>query len=808
MQRYDHRIIEPKWQKKWLEKKIYQSDLRRAKKPFYNLMMFPYPSAEGLHVGNMYAFTGADIYGRFKRMQGYDVFEPIGLDGFGIHSENYAIKIKKHPAKVAKVTQKRFYAQLSQIGNGFAWDHRLETYDPLYYKWTQWIFIQLFKRGLAYRGKAKVNWCPTDKTVLADEQVIGGCCERCGTPVELRELEQWFFKITAYANRLLENLEKIDWSEKVKIAQKNWIGRRVGAELKFRIAAAGDKNVIGEDIWVFTTRPDTVFGATYVVLSPDHPLSTRLPVSEQAKSVEDYLSQARKKVPAIEPTKEKTGVFTGAAAVNPATGKEIPIWIADYVLAEYGSGAIMGVPAHDERDYDFALAHKLPIVQVVVPYAKTDHDLPYTGEGTLIRSGSFSDLPSNVAAGRIIEELGKKNLARPKTSYRLRDWLISRQRYWGPPIPMVHCKRHGWIPVSEKDLPVLLPETDEYLPKATGKPPLGRVEKFTQTKCPVCGESAERSDEVSDTFLDSAWYFLRYPSVRDRKNPWNPVLTKKWLPVDMYIGGAEHSVLHLLYSRFLTMVFHDLGLLDFEEPFTRFRAHGLLIKEGAKMSKSKGNIVVPDNYIRSFGADTLRTYLMFIGPFEQGGNFQDRGIAGITRFLKRVWFLTQEAAKRMIKDTPPAVARPLHETIRKVTRELERLKYNTAIAALMEFVNLWDAHRNEVSREVPSVFLRLLAPFAPHLTEELWNEALHEKFSIHTAPWPDYDPRLLERTMMIIPVTVNGKVRDQLELPTTVTEEEAVRTALGKPKIRRWVPDKPARTIYIPGRVLNIVVES
>jgi leucyl-tRNA synthetase len=805
--RYDHRTVEAKWQKRWQEEKIYQPDVRRAKKPYYNLMMFPYPSAEGLHVGNMYAFTGADIYGRFQRMRGFDVFEPIGLDGFGIHSENYAIKIKKHPANVAKVTEKRFYEQLATIGNSFAWGNRLETYDPEYYKWTQWIFIQLFKKGLAYRGIAKVNWCPTDKTVLADEQVIAGCCERCGSNVELKELEQWFFKITAYADRLLANLEKIDWSEKVKMAQKNWIGKREGAEIKFRVSSAGQKRVIGDDIWVFTTRPDTLYGATFIVLAPDHPLASVLAPEEQEKMVTQYIARAKQSARKNQEEKDKEGVFTGAFATNLATGHNVPIWIATYVVSEYGTGAVMGVPAHDERDYNFAKAHKLRIINVIAPYDTALNGLPYPGEGTLVRSGMFSDLASNVARTKIVDQLAKTGQAKIKTTYRLRDWLISRQRYWGPPIPMVHCPTHGWVPEKEENLPVLLPETNEYLPSKSGKTPLGRVNSFLATTCPMCGKKAVRSDEVSDTFLDSAWYFLRYPSVHDHAHPWNPDITKKWLPVDMYIGGAEHSVLHLLYSRFLTMVFSDMGLTDFDEPFPRFRAHGLLIREGAKMSKSKGNVIIPDTHIKTFGADAFRTYLMFLGPYDQGGNFQDKGITGVARFLKRVWFLTHDTAKRRGAASEPLL-RALHATVKKVSADIPALKYNTAIAALMELTNAWEKRKHEATSDFAATFLQLLAPFAPHMTEELWRSVLKMKFSIHQSTWPTHDDRYLFRTSSVIALLVDGKVRDQMEVSTDTQESAVVSEALARPKIRQWVPGKPRRTVYVPGRILNLVTKA
>ncbi len=808
MQDYDHRAIEPKWQQRWLETGIYTPGLRRAVKPFYNLMMFPYPSAEGLHVGNVYAFTGADIHGRYKRMLGCDVFEPIGLDGFGIHSENYAIKVGQHPAKLAAITQRRFYEQLQATGNGFAWDHRLETYDPAYYRWTQWLFIQLFKRGLAYRASARVNWCPGCETVLADEQVVAGECERCGAQVEVRDLEQWFFKITAYADRLLDNLDSLDWSDRVKNAQRQWIGRKRGAELRFRVDSAEGPAAAGAHIWVFTTRPDTVFGCTFLALAPDHPMASGLATPGRRATVETYLAEtARRRRSSPAPVDQIPGVATGAYAVNPANSERVPIWIAEYVVSEYGTGAIMGVPAHDARDWEFARAVGLPVVPVVLP-SPEDVTLPYVGDGRLVRSGRFTGLRSVEAGTQIIADLAAQGGARGKITYHLRDWLISRQRYWGPPIPMISCPHHGWVPVPEEDLPVRLPETDQYRPSAGGGTPLARIDGFIRTTCPVCGGPARRSDEVSDTFLDSAWYFLRYPSVDVHDRPWDPERTRRWLPVDMYIAGAEHAVLHLLYARFLTMALHDMGLLAFEEPFVRLRAHGLLIKEGAKMSKSRGNVIAPDAYIDAFGADVLRTYLMFIGPFDHGGNFQDSGLKGVVRFLRRVWNLTQDAAVRrsgaaMAGDT--ALERGLHETIRRVSHDIDALKFNTAIAAMMEFVNLWESQEGRATREIPRVFLRLLAPFAPHLTEELWVDTLGEPFSIHQAPWPAYDERLLRRAVSTIPVLVNGKVRDQIEVPIEATEDEAVAFALARAAVRRHVPNAPKRTVYVPGRVLNIV---
>ncbi|MFS8638521.1 MAG: leucine--tRNA ligase, partial [Gemmatimonadota bacterium] len=631
--------IEKKWQSRWAERgtNTYTDEaLAKAERPFYNLMMFPYPSAEGLHVGNIYAFTGADIYGRFRRLHGDDVFEPIGFDAFGIHSENFALKVGTHPMELIPRNIANFTRQLKRTGAMYDWNHTVDTTDPRYYKWTQWLFLQLYKAGLAEKKEAPVNWCPGCHTVLANEQVIAGECERCGTPVEQRFLSQWFFKITKYAQRLLDNLSWIDWSETTKRAQENWIGRSEGAEIDFPIA----RRRVAEDrheparlhaekpvIRVFTTRPDTIFGATFMVLAPEHPLVDLLTTEEQREAVETYRSKvvATDLVTRKKTDKEKTGVFTGGYAINPATGEEIPVWIADYVLMEYGTGAIMAVPGHDERDFEFAQKFALPIRRVVA--GEGDHEgtplhQAYVGDGVLVNSDQFNGMRSAEAKKAITKWLEERGLARPRVNYRLHDWCISRQRYWGPPIPIIYCDDCGTVPVPEEDLPVVLPYIENYKPDESGVSPLARVEEWYRVPCPQCGKEARRETDVSDTFLDSAWYFLRYPSANRDDVPFDPELTKKWLPVDMYIGGEEHAVLHLLYSRFITMVLHDLGHIDFEEPFVRFRKHGLIIKEGAKMSKSRGNVVIPDEYIEKYGADTFRTYLMFLGPYQEGGDFR------------------------------------------------------------------------------------------------------------------------------------------------------------------------------------------
>lgn len=943
---YNFKRTEKKWTARWLKDKTYEPNLKKAKKPYYNLMMFPYPSAEGLHVGNMYAFTGTDVHGRFQRMRGNDVFEPIGLDGFGIHSENYAMKIGAHPLAQSKKSEKNFYRQLQMIGNGFAWNERLETYDPEYYRWTQWVFIQMYKHGLAYRKKGLVNWCPSCKTVLSDEQVQGGECERCGTVAIKKELEQWFFAITKYADRLLKNLDTIDWSEKVKIAQKNWIGKSEGALIQFQVKCQGS-SVKCSPIDVFTTRPDTLFGATYIVLAPENNFIEEFDVQiSNIEEVRNYIEQSKQKseIDRTAEDKEKTGVeLTGIKAINPANGEEIPVFIADYVLNSYGTGAVMAVPAHDKRDFAFAQKYNLPIRWVIDPTTgsrqenpehkdkivamlenekgqiltvnwgpklggrllvggtgepgeepiKTArrevaeetgyHDLElvsqsdesvhheyfayskqkafiahtklfhfkvkgvpqkaaaleenekgkfkiewvnkeharkeiidplhryafekfvdggaYDGPGILANSGKFTGLHSEDAKWKITDLVkGEK-----KTNFKLRDWLISRQRYWGPPIPMIHCETCEWQPVPEKDLPVKLPNVKDFRPTGTGVSPLATVESFYKTKCPVCKGPARRETDVSDTFLDSAWYFFRYPDVKNSKAPFDNKTIAKWLPVDMYIGGAEHSVLHLLYTRFVTMFFKHLGLIDFEEPFAKFRAHGLLIKEGMKMSKSKGNVVNPDEYIKKFGADTLRTYLMFLGPFQQGGDWRDEGIMGVVRFLNRVWGIGKDLAEKKSSKKAP-ISDWMHGTIKSVTEDISTLNYNTCISALMIALN-----RIEEGKDVPRVdfeiFLKLLAPFAPFITEELWSELGHAS-SIHREEWPMYDEKKLQEKTFELLIQVNGKLRGKTAAPAGITEKDAAALALNDDGVKAHLEGRePKKVIFVPNKLINFVIE-
>ena len=666
---YDPIAIEARWQAWWEENGTNEPDLDAAERPFFNLMMYPYPSAEGLHVGNLYAFTGADIYGRFRRLRGDDVFEPIGYDAFGIHSENHALKVDTHPMELIPSNIRNFERMLRAAGLMTDWSRTVDTTDPRYYKWTQWIFVQLFRAGLAEKKEAAVNWCPQCQTVLANEQVIAGLCERCDAAVEQRMLSQWFFRITEYAQRLLDNLDWIDWSETTKTAQRNWIGRSDGARLHFPLSGAeGGSDAEGDSdaadrIEVFTTRPDTLFGATFMVLAPEHPLVERLTTDERRAEVEAYV-RAAAAVDLVERQKtddrDKTGVFTGGYARNPATGEDIPVWVADYVLMDYGTGAIMAVPGHDQRDFDFARQFGLSIVQVVCSRAALPEGadpagigggeaeaafVEHTADEMLVNSGRFSGMEADAGGRAITQWLAERGLAAAEVNYRLHDWCISRQRYWGPPIPIIYCDSCGPQAVPEEDLPVVLPYVEDFRPTATGVSPLARDPEFYTAVCPACGADARRETDVSDTFLDSGWYFLRYPSTEFDDRPFDPERTRKWLPVSSYIGGEEHSVLHLLYSRFLTMVLHDLGHLEFEEPYDRFRKHGLLIRDGAKISKSRGNVILPDEYIARFGADTFRMYLMFLGPFQRGGDFRDSGLAGPERFLKKVWDSVTAAAE-------------------------------------------------------------------------------------------------------------------------------------------------------------------
>ena len=796
---YDHARVEAKWRRIWEERGDYRTPLDDPERPFYNLMMFPYPSAEGLHVGHIIPYAGSDIFGRWRRLKGDTVFEPMGFDAFGIHSENYAMKIGEHPAVVMRRAVHNFREnQLKRIGSMFDWDHEVNTAAPNYYRWTQWVFLQLFKQGLAVQREGAVNWCPSCLTVLADEQVEQGKCERCHSVVETRYLRQWWLLITRYAQQLLDGLDTLDWSDSTRTMQHNWIGRSEGALIRFDLEGCARDNVT-----VYTTRPDTLFGATFLVVGADHPELEDFVPRERLGDVNAWRNRLR---PTDEPD-FSVGIEAGSQAVHPLTGERVPVWIAPYVLGGYGTGAIMAVPANDERDWQFAKAHGLPIVAVISGGDVSADEAPHTREGTLINSDGFDGLSSADGKQRIVERLQELGRGEATVQYKLRDWLISRQRYWGPPIPIIHCPDDGPVPVPNEDLPVLLPELEDFRPTGTGVSPLATVDDWVNVTCPQCGGPARRETDVSDTFLDSAWYFLRYPSTDFDDVAWDEERTATWLPVDMYIGGNEHAVRHLLYSRFIMRVFHDMGLVPAPEPFTRFRAHGIITRDGRKMSKTYGNVVNPDEYIERYGADTFRLYMMYLGPYMSGGDFRDAGIAGMVRFLHRVWRLAQTATSYDTHDV--ARERRRHLLIKRVDDDIAELGYNTAIAFLMEFARDVDqeTQRGDGRRVDAETLLLLLAPFAPFITEELWQRMGHDGSVHETGGWPPYDPDLARVQRVTVAITVNGKVRDQLEVDAGTDQDQLRRLALAQPRIRDLLEGRePSKVVAVVDRIVNIVV--
>ena len=815
MPSYNPHDIEAKWLARWNAVDLYRVDLDHAARPFYNLMEFPYPSGEGLHVGHFYSYSGADTFGRYQRMTGHDVFQPMGFDAFGIHGENYALKLGQNPALVMPRNMARFREeQLKRMGAAFDWSREVDTTDPRYYHWTQWIFIQLFKAGLAYRATALVNWCPKDLTVLADEQVIDGRCERCGTDVIKRDLEQWFFRITAYAERLLDH-SKADFTETTKTLQRNWIGRSAGAAVAFPI----DSPTRSDRLDIFTTRPDTLWGVTFMVIAPEHPLLDRITSPEQQSEVAAYVTAAKNEsdFERQDVARAKTGVFTGGYAINPVNGERLPIWVADYVLMTYGTGAIMAVPAHDQRDFEFARRFNLPLRMVVQP---ADRELDpdalseaWPHDGVLINSGPLTGTPADRAVEATIEWLIQSGLGKRAIHYRLRDWLISRQRYWGPPIPMIHCEQHGWQPVPDDQLPVLLPLTDNFRPTGTGQSPLASMPEFVHTTCPVCGGPARRETDVSDNFLDSAWYFLRYLSTEYDDRAWDQARVKRWLPVAHYMGGIEHSTLHHLYARFIWKAMFDLGQLPpdvGEEPFQQLRLHGWILRDGAKMSKSRGNVVNPDAYVRQYGADMMRLQMLFAGSYTAGGDFRDAAISGLVRFLRRVWeWVTHGGSGGGTKADRDRAFRAIHQTIKRVGDDLPALGFNTAIAGLMGALNTLRDCRLSPSehRAVARLYVLILAPLAPFLAEELW-EHLGGSFSVHQQPWPQYDLALIVDAMLTIPIQINGKLRGRIEVPADATETDVTEQALAAPDVQKFLSGQRfVKTIYVPGRLVNIVVE-
>ena len=816
--RYPFSEIESKWQKYWEDHKVYNTDLSKTDKKLYHLNMFIYPSGSKLHTGHWYHYGPSDSWARYKKLKGFNVFEPMGYDAFGLPAENYAIKTGIHPYDSTMQNIKDIRTQLKKMGSMYDWNAELMTCAPEYYKWNQWIFLQLYKKGLAYRKNAPVNWCPNDKTVLANEQVLAdGTCERCGTEVIQKNLTQWFFKITEYAEDLLTGLDKINWPDKTKLMQRNWIGKSVGAEINFEIEDYDGK------ITVFTTRPDTVFGVTYVVLAPEHPLLDKITKEDFKKNVEEYRDSI-KSLTEIERTstvKEKTGVSTGAFAINPVNGKKIPIWIADYALLTYGTGCVMAVPGQDERDWEFATKFNLPIIRTVQPPENFDGNA-YLGDGQAINSEFLDRLNVADAKKRIIEWLEINNHGSKKINYRLRDWLISRQRYWGTPIPIIHCTDCGEIPVDEKDLPVELPYDVKF--KSEGTSPLLSNEDFINVKCPKCGTDAKREADTMDTFVDSSWYYLRYLDPKIDSIIFDKELAENWTPVDMYVGGAEHATMHLLYSRFIHKFLRDLGLVNSDEPFTNLIHQGTITNSGAKMSKSKGNVVNPDDFTKDYGADVFRLYLMFMGPYELGGDWSDKGISGTDRFVQKVYdiftryenILNNAKPKDVynldeLNDFEKAVYKKINQTIKKYDEEINNFRFNTAIASLMELLNELkniDKYSGEITAYTLQRFAVLIAPVAPHLGEECWNLIGNDISLMEKPVWYSYDQKALIEDIVKIAVQVNGKLRTTIEMPTNSEQELVKKSVFQEEKVTKHTVGKQIlKEIYVKNKIYNIVAK-
>lgn len=916
MRRYNPAEIEPKWQAVWEEQKANEVVVDTSKVKTYVSGMFPYPSGAGMHTGHAFSYSIVDALARFHRQHGHNVLNPMGWDTFGLPAENYAIKTGTAPAKVTAENIANFKKQFKRMGVSIDWSREINTSDPGYYKWTQWVFVQLFKRGLAYQKESLQWWCPVDKTVLANEQVEGGHCWRCGSLVEKKSMKQWFFKITEYADSLLDEIEDLDWPQKIKTAQTNWIGRSQGAEISFALDGeyadtlkftpdlteliikgqktstirlepkqlkVGDtaefltrdgervnhfgaarvtrvreqvalrdipndlegheayateqeklidyKRYYGESVTldtgfaiydfvfmpdtisVFSTRPDTIFGASFIVLAPEHPLATELAVGDFEEATKAYVKEAVKKseIERTNDTKEKTGVFTGSYAINPVSGEKVPVWVADYVLGGYGTGAVMGVPAHDERDYAFAEKYKLPIVEVIEAPEKTE--AVYHGEGVLINSGDFTGKTTSDAREEIVAYLESKKLGAAKTTYKMRDWLISRQRYWGAPIPIIHCEEHGAVPVPEDQLPVVLPEIEDYAPKGDGKSALAHATDWVHTTCPECGKPALRETDTMDGYACSSWYLLRYGDPKNAERAWDPETINYWNPLDYYVGG-DHAVAHLLYVRFWTHVFYDMGLVSFKEPVKKLVYHGYInAEDGTKMSKSKGNVIDPLDVIdQGYGADALRTYVLFMGPVELDASWDSRGIAGIYRFLNRVWTLVQQydEADKTVEKNDDAVRVLQHKTVRKVTDDMRRLSFNTAIAALMEYVNeLYkykvDGFSAEVWHDALTSLVQMIASFAPHIADELWAQLGGEGL-VQNASWPVWDDALTVENTITIAVQVNGKLRGEIEVAKDTDPEEVKKQALEHENVARYVTGEPKKVIYVPGRLVSVVI--
>ncbi|MFH1866958.1 MAG: leucine--tRNA ligase [Patescibacteria group bacterium] len=799
--KFDHRKIEAKWQKKWQHLKAGKATIEPKKTKVYVLDMFPYPSGAGLHVGHIEGYTATDIYCRYLRMKGVNVLHPMGWDAFGLPTENYAIKEKIHPRIVTEQNINNFRRQLQSLGLSYDWSREINTTDPEYYKWTQWIFLKLFKRGLAYQAVVPINFCPSCQTGLANEEVVAGKCERCKTLVVRKDKKQWLLKITDYAERLLKGLDKLDWPEKIKAMQRNWIGKSEGAEVKFSIV----KSKLS--ITVFTTRPDTLFGATFLCLSPEHPLVKPLTTIEHKKTVIKYLelTKAKSELERTDLAKEKTGAALGNTAINPATGQAIPIWVADCVLMSYGTGAVMGVPAHDERDFEFAHKYQLPIKQVVMPHQGSAQQIKkcaYLGEGTLINSGEFTHLSSVRARSKIIKWLEGKKIGQAAVKYKLRDWVFSRQRYWGEPIPIVHCENCGVVPLSEKQFPVLLPEVKSYAPSGTGESPLATITKWVNTICPSCKGKAKRETDTMPQWAGSSWYWLRFIDPHNNQEAFSQKAIKYWLPVDVYVGGAEHAVLHLLYARFWHKVLFDEGLVSHQEPFLKLINQGLILApDGRKMSKSLGNVISPEEVVDQYGADTLRMFEMFLGPLEDTKPWNTASIIGIRRYLEKVWKLSSKVTNDKLDDNLEKI---LHSLIKKVSSDIEVWRFNTAIAALMSAANEI-IKRKTVPKKFWRAYLQLLCVFAPHLTEELWQQLGEEKI-VFLSQWPSYQSSKVVVRQEII-IQINGKLRDKMPMPKNAKQAQVEKLAQERIQVAKYLEGKKVKKIiYVFGRLINFVI--
>lgn len=807
---YDPSAIEAKWQKKWLGERLFAVRARSARKNMYVLDMFPYPSGDGLHVGHVKTYTAADVVSRYLRMKGFNVLHPTGWDAFGLPTENTAIAKGVHPAELTARNVERFRKQMRMMGFSYDWEREINTTDPSYYKWTQWIFLRFFKMGLVYQDTVPINWCPSCKTGLANEEVKEGRCERCGELVKLKPMRQWMLRITKYADRLLAGLDNLDWPSFIIDLQRNWIGKSEGIEIDWRLSDSQDV------IKVFTTRPDTIFGATFVVLSPEHQLVAKLLKAQnkelEVKNIEEiekYVVEARGKTELQRTATEKgvTGVqLKGMMAVNPINGDKVPIWVADYVMMSYGTGAVMAVPAHDERDFSFAKRYGLPVAQVVQPtLAAGETDLPYAGEGVLIGSGGYSGLPAVQGGQAIAEALQLKGLGYKRVHYKLRDWVFSRQRYWGEPIPIIHCDNCGIVPVPEEELPVELPEIEKYEPTGTGESPLAAIKEWVNVKCPTCSRAGRRETNTMPQWAGSSWYWLRYLDPLNEEFLASERSMSEWLPVGLYIGGAEHAVLHLLYARFWNLALFDAGVVPVEEPFKRFRGVGLLLGEdGQKMSKSRGNVVNPDEVVKRVGADALRVYIMFMGPFNNAMAWDESGLNGAARFLHRVWQVFARRSEVGEKDEP-GMELKLHRAIRRVAEGTEQFRFNTALAALMVLLNELEKCE-KVARSTLEAFLLLLAPYAPHLAEELWSRLGHAE-SLMYQNWPVFDQVLLSEAVVTLPIQVNGRVRGEIEVLPASSQDQVEKRARELPNVRRYLTQgNIEKVIYVKGRMINFVV--